>query len=115
MLCYLSEGIRFRFPNLKKTSDMADPTINLPPLVPKDNDRSMGRIGTSFQSIPSALSDHSVKGTLLLLATGLIALATGIVVLFIDLPILFMGILSVVSIVALILFVVGPRPLFTGS
>ena len=109
MLCYLSEGIRFRFPNLKKTSDMADPTINLPPLVPKDNDRSMGRIGTSFQSIPSALSDHSVKGTLLLLATGLIALATGIVVLFIDLPILFMGILSVVSIVALILFVVGTR------
>jgi flagellar protein FlaI len=64
------------------------------------------------QKTITALSGHSLKGMLLLLATALVALVTGIVVLFIDMPILLMGILSVVSLAALILFVVGARARF---
>ena len=70
-------GIRFRFPNLKKTSEKTDPTSDLPPVDQNDQNPITGRNENYFQKIHSALSGHSLKGTLLLLATALVALITG--------------------------------------
>ena len=46
---------------------------------------------------------------------AVVAVVTGIVVLFIDMPIPLMGILSVISLVALILFIIGARAVFGPS
>ena len=105
-------GIRFRFPNLKKTSEKTDPTSDLPPVDQNDQNPIAGRNENYFQKILSALSGHSYKGTLLLLATAVVAVVIGLVVLFIDMPILLMGVLSVISLIALILFVIGARARF---
>jgi flagellar protein FlaI len=67
---------------------------------------------TVSQKIITALSGRSLKGTLLLLATAVVAVVIGLVVLFIDMPILLMGVLSIVSLIALVLVVVGARARF---
>ncbi|ABS56900.1 type II secretion system protein E [Methanoregula boonei 6A8] len=69
-------------------------------------------LGTSYRKTIAAFSQHSARGSLLLVSTGLASAATGVGVLFVDLPILLMGILSVVSLAALILFVAGVRARF---
>ncbi|MGB8891486.1 MAG: type II/IV secretion system ATPase subunit [Methanoregula sp.] len=72
-----------------------------------------GRPGNYYQKTISALSGRSLKGTFLLLTMAVVAVVTGIVVLFIDMPIPLMGILSVISLVALILFIIGARARFS--
>ena len=64
------------------------------------------------QKILTALSGRSLMGTLLLMTTALVALIIGIVVLFVDMPMVLMGVLSVVSLIALVLFGVGVRARF---
>ena len=55
-------GIRFRFPNLKKTSEKTDPTSDLPPVDQNDQNPITGRNENYFQKIHSALSGRFVKG-----------------------------------------------------
>ena len=56
-----------------------------------------------------------VKGLVLLFTVALVAFGTGAVVLFIDMPLVLMGVLSVVSVVALIIFVAAVRARFFPS
>src|SRR5208283_1780284 len=74
--------------------------------------KPMESFGTGYWKIVAALSRRSTQGHLLLLSTATVALVTGAIVLFVDMPSLPMGILSVVSLAALIFFVAGARARF---
>jgi len=67
------------------------------------------RLRPFYTKIIAALAHPSARGSLLLIATGLIAAITGAIVLFVDLPLFLMGTLSVVSLGALIFFAIGTR------
>ncbi len=110
----LTGGIRFRLPRLNKTGDTANPATDFSPVASSRKDKmpTAGGPGNYYQKIITALSSRSVKGSLLLLTTAVVALVTGVVVLFVDMPILLMGILSVVSLAMLILCMAAIRTRF---
>jgi flagellar protein FlaI len=76
------------------------------------NLRFAGRFKKYYQTAIATLASRTIKGNVLLLAVALVAGGTGAVVLFIDLPLILMGILSVLSVVALIFFVAAVRARF---
>ena len=74
------------------------------------------RLAGSFKKICreiiAVLSSHTVKGSVLVLIIALVAFGTGALVLFVDMPLIPMGVLSVISVIALIFFVAAVRARF---
>jgi len=62
-----------------------------------------------FPDAIAALASRTIQGLVLLIAVALIAFGTGAIVLFVDMPIILMGVLSVISLAALILFAAAAR------
>ena len=72
----------------------------------------VGSPNTFFSQLTTALSSHSARGSILLSCLAVVAVGTGATALFVDLPVLLLGILSVISLAALVLFVTGARARF---
>ena len=104
----------------KKTASAVRPTTTPslfpPPSYPeKEKSRLYCSFKKNYRKIIAVLASHMVKGLVLLFTVALVAFGTGAVVLFIDMPLVLMGVLSVVSVVALIIFVAAVRARFFPS
>ena len=101
----------------KKTASVVEPTTT-PSLFPpisypqKGKSHFYSSFKKNYRKLIAVLASHTVKGYVLLFSVGLVAFGTGVVVLFIDMPIIQMGVLSVISVVALIFFVAVVRARF---
>lgn len=108
----LAGSIRSLFSQLKKNANASEQKAPLPEKSPQEKPPKRDDFKNFYQRIITALASRTVKGTVLLLAVALVAFGTGFVVLFIDMPLLLMAVLSVISLVALILFASAARARF---
>jgi archaeal flagellar protein FlaI len=110
-------GIGSFFSRSEKTTNASEPqnaTSSQP--LPADPIKERSSISRGFKkfsrNLVAALSRRTLAGLALFIAVAVVAVGTGIVVLFIDMPFLLMGFLSIISLGALVLFVVSARARF---
>jgi flagellar protein FlaI len=92
-----------------------DPLAPLPAPEPepkKDKPDSPDRIKKPSRRIITALSEKTKKGMILFTLVAAGATATGGVVLFIDMPLILMAVLSAISLILLVLFVIAAQERF---